>query len=71
MDQLQAYVRGVIPEDEYNKMLKEPFLGVPLHLDYQGQNSKKDGYFPIWNCPTFTHCASMLALANYRKLFLM
>jgi len=71
MDELQAYVRGIIPEEEYNKMLKEPFLGVPLQLDFQGHNSKKDGYFVMWNVPTFTHCASMLALAHYRNLFLM
>jgi len=68
---VQASVKGVIPEDEYNELLKKPFLGVPVYEDFQGYNSEKDGYFLYVDNPSICYSAVMVALANYRNLFLM
>lgn len=61
----------MIPKDEYDKMLKEPFLGSMAQEDFQGFNSEKDGHFIAWSVPSFTKGAVMMALAHYRNLFLM
>ena len=56
-------VSGLIPEDKYEELLKEPHFGFKLSYDFHGYNSKGH-FFPFWSSDSFTYAASALALAQ-------
>ena len=60
-----AAIRGVVPEDQYQEMLKQEHFGVKTQVDFYGYNQDT---FPYWSAKPFTYGATMLALTKYRAL---
>ena len=61
-------VLGIIPEAEYNAMLKEKHFGENTPLDFHGYNAAGSGQLIFWSSEPFTYASSLLALTQYRNL---
>jgi hypothetical protein len=60
-------VKGIIPKNVYDEMLKVKHFNQTTPLDFHGYNI--DGsYWPFWSSEPWTYAASMLALTQYRAL---
>ena len=59
-------VKGIIPKESYNEMLKQNHFGRPTPIEFHGYN--KYGSWPFWSSEPFTYSAAMLALTQYRAL---
>ena len=56
--------QGVVPEAEYQQLLKLKWLDQKTPLDFHGYNSYPD-YWPFWCSETYTYVNTMLALAKF------
>lgn len=56
--------QGVVPEEEYQKLLKLKWLGRKVPIDFHGYNNYPD-YWPFWCSEPYTYVTTMLALAKF------
>ena len=56
-------VSEVIPEDKYNKMLKEKQFNHYAQQDFHGYNDPRFP-FPFWSSEAFTYSAALLAMIS-------
>ena len=56
--------RGVVPEDEYQSLLKRKWKGRNPPIDFHGYNNYSE-YWPFWCSESYTYVTSMLALAKF------
>ncbi|KAK3575711.1 hypothetical protein CHS0354_022342 [Potamilus streckersoni] len=59
-------VKGIIPEEEYQELLKEKWNGrIPI-TEFHGFNAYPD-YWPFWCSEAYTYVTSLLALTKFRN----
>lgn len=58
-------VSGIIPEQQYQQMLKEKHFGEDTPQVFHGFNH---GAFPFWSSKPMTYATVMLALTQYQTL---
>lgn len=59
-------VEGIIPEAEYQALLKGKWKSTPL--DFHGYNNYPD-YWPFWSSEPYTYVTNMLALAKFSNTY--
>ncbi|KAL5014190.1 hypothetical protein ScPMuIL_008460 [Solemya velum] len=59
--------QGVVPEVEYDAMLKQTHFGRQTPVDFHGFN-QDPGFFPFWSSDTHTYATTLLALAQFRNI---
>ena len=58
-------VSGLIPEEEYQQMLREKHFNYTTPQEFHGFNVDP---FPFWSSEPLTYASTMLALTQYRAL---
>ena len=64
-DRAMIAVSGIIPQQQYQQMLKEKHYGYNTPQVFHGFNS---GSFPFWSSEPMTYATAMLALTQYQAL---
>ncbi|KAL3861277.1 hypothetical protein ACJMK2_007320 [Sinanodonta woodiana] len=59
-------VQGIIPETEYQELLKEKWFGRLPITEFHGFNAYPD-YWPFWCSEAYTYVTSLLALAKFKN----
>lgn len=59
---------GVVPEAEYQQLLKRKWAGQTSPIDFHGYNNYPD-YWPFWSSEPYTHVTNMLALAKFSNTY--
>jgi len=59
-------IHGMVPRDQYEKMINEEHWGLPTPLDFHGYNTGSP--WPFWSSEPFTQASTILALSKYRVL---
>ena len=61
-------VEGVVPEPEYQELLKRKWDGQTTPIDFHGYNHYPD-YWPFWSSEPYTYVTNMLALAKFSNTY--
>ncbi|KAL8564292.1 hypothetical protein ACOMHN_050903 [Nucella lapillus] len=60
-------VRGLIPESQYQVLIREKHFGMSTPTNFTSFN-EPGGYFPFWTSSAYTESTTMLALARYDSI---
>ena len=63
-------MNGVIPKETYDQMLRQKHFGLYTPLDFHGFNVPSLVGAPFWSSESFTYASAMLALVQYKALFI-